>query len=106
MNIITVVFITIFAVLIGLFIQTTCSEDFYIEPNTIVGGAMPDSGMVMTPDGYKRYSAPLRLGYDYDWVPYDDSNLYSDGPTDQYYLPDQELVGDSYTTGDWVPYLN
>jgi hypothetical protein len=57
----TILFIIVFAVLIWLYIQN-CKEDFYIEPNTIVGGAIPQSGMEMTTDGsYQEYSAPLEL---------------------------------------------
>ncbi len=60
MNTTTILFIIVFAVLIWLYIQN-CEEGFYIEPNTIVGGAMPQSGMEMTDGSYQEYSAPLEL---------------------------------------------
>lgn len=58
---VTAVFIIILIVLIVLYIQN-CNEGFYIEPNTIMGGAMPESGMEMTTNGtYQYYNAPLEL---------------------------------------------
>jgi hypothetical protein len=48
-------------ILIVIYINC-CNESFYIEPNTIIGGAMPESGMIMTPGGhYQEYNAPLEL---------------------------------------------
>ena len=60
MNSTTILFIIIFVVLIGLYMQKC--EGFYIEPNTVEGGAMPQSGMVLDTDGqYQYYNAPLEL---------------------------------------------
>lgn len=60
MNLQTILFIIIFIILIVLYTQKC--EKFFIEPNTIMGGASPESGMVMKPDGeWQEYSAPLEL---------------------------------------------
>jgi hypothetical protein len=56
-----VLLIVAFIVLVAFYIRT-CSETFYIEPNTVTGGAMPDSGMILTTNGkYEEYNAPLEL---------------------------------------------
>ncbi len=57
----SVLCLILFAGLIWLFIQN-CKENFYIEPNTIIGGAMPQTSITMAQDGdFKEYSAPLEL---------------------------------------------
>jgi hypothetical protein len=61
MNTTNILFITVFAILILFFIQKHV-EGFYIEPNTVIGGAMPQSGMMVAQDGqYQYYNAPLEL---------------------------------------------
>lgn len=58
----TYLFIAVFAILIALFIRNY-DEQFYIEPNTVEGGAMPESGMMVTDDGIVHYyNNPLELG--------------------------------------------
>lgn len=56
-------FVIIVIILIAFVVLYTNScEKFYIEPNTIMGGASPESGMVMEPNGqYVEYSTPLEL---------------------------------------------
>lgn len=54
--------ILLIIVIISIIIIVTKTEFFYIEPNTVQGGAMIDSGMIMDTSGhYIRYSAPLEL---------------------------------------------
>ena len=57
----TVLFIIVFVVLIWLYVQN-CHESFYIDPNTIVGGAVEGINSVRSSDGhYYLYSTPLEL---------------------------------------------
>lgn len=57
---ITIIFVIILIILTVLF--TMNNEGFYIEPNTVEGGAMPESGMILTSNGYYvPYNQPLEL---------------------------------------------
>lgn len=53
--------VCVLAIFIWLFVSN-CSESFYIEPNTIMGGAMPETSIELGSDNeYHEYSAPLEL---------------------------------------------
>ena len=61
MELTTILFGVVFAVLIVLYVRN-CEETFYIDPGMIRGGAFEQTGVEMGTDGHWRlYSAPLEL---------------------------------------------